>query len=171
MAEYYRDAGQYDKALWIVEHAMQGHLTVQEQNTWDDVHLRFTYATILFELGRKGEAKKNAEYFITELLKKYGGEEQMLTDKRYLPMRLYDIGIMYICAGDLEKGRVYLEQIPECKLCVTCETCDCFEYYFGMGLIAEQEGRKEEAVRLYEKAIEIKRDYPCAKNHLDKLKR
>ena len=76
---------------------------------------------------------------------------------------------MNICAGSLDKAREYLKQIPDCRLCVTCETCDCFEYYYGMGLIAELENRKDEARGLYEKAIKVKGDYPEAKHHLDNL--
>ena len=59
--------------------------------------------------------------------------------------------------------------MKESHVCVTCETCACFEYYFAMGLIAELEGRREDAKEFYEKAIEIKGDYPCAKHHLKGL--
>lgn len=169
VAEYYRDSGQPERALWVLNNTKHGRMATDEVDTWDDTHMMFVYATVFFELGQKFKAKQYAHLFIDELLKKYGGEKKLLSDKRYLPSRLYDLGIMYVCAGELDKARSYLEQIPNCKLCVMCETCDCFEYYFSMGLIAELEGRKGEAIRLYEKAIEIKGDYPCARNHLNKL--
>ena len=54
-----------------------------------------------------------------------------------------------------EKACEYLARIPDCKLCVMCISCDCFEYYFGMGLIAELNKRLQEAKCFYEKAIEI----------------
>lgn len=169
VAEYYRDRGELKKAIWVMYHTMLGNMAVAEVDTWDDYHTAFVCATICFELGNKKQAKDYAEFFITKLLERYGGEEKMLSDKRYRPMFLYDLAIMYVCSGNLDKGRFYIEQIPDCKLCVTCETCDCFEYYFCMGLIAELEGRNGEAIRLYEKAIQIKGDYPCAKRHLQKL--
>ena len=93
----------------------------------------------------------------------------MLSDRRYRPMYLYDLGIMKICAGELAEGKKYIEQIRECHLCVTCETCDCFEYYFGMGLLAELNHKKEEAREFYKKAMAIKGDYPCCERHLKNL--
>ncbi len=166
VAEYYRDKGELKRALWVMNHTAEGNMAVAEVDTWDDYHLAFLYATIYFELGNKKRAKHYADFFIEKLLQRYGGEEKMLSDRRYRPMFLYDLAIMHVCGGNLDKARFYIEQIPDCKLCVTCETCDCFEYYFCMGLIAELEGRNGEAIRLYEKAIQIRGDYPCAKRHL-----
>lgn len=167
-AEYYRDEGDLQQAATVIERALQfmyeGH-----KGSRDHAQLFFVYATIMFEQGRKKHAEKYAALYLSKLLERHEGEINLLSDLRYRPMYLYDLGIMNICAGNLDKGREYLEQIPECKLCVTCETCDCFEYYFGMGLIAELEGRKGDAKRLYEKAIEIKGDYHCAKRHLEKM--
>ena len=167
VAEYYRDRGEIAKAEKIMK---KGYLLWDTNSSEKDrAGYSFVYATILFEAGKQKQAEKHAKIFIQYLLKEHGGEEALLSDLRYRPMYLYDLGIMYICAGKLEKGKAYLEKIRACHLCVTCETCDCFEYYFGMGLLAELEGRKEEAGKLYQKAIEIKGDYPCAKRHLENL--
>ena len=167
MAEYYRDRGEIAKAEKIMK---KGYLLWDTNSSEKDrAGYSFVYATILFEAGKQKQAEKHAKIFIQYLLKEHGGEEALLSDLRYRPMYLYDLGIMYICAGKLEKGKAYLEKIRACHLCVTCETCDCFEYYFGMGLLAELEGRKEDAEKLYQKAIEIKGDYPCAKRHLENL--
>lgn len=168
IAEYYRDEGDLKQAAAVMERAFR-FLYAGHRGSYDHVQMFFVYATILFEQGRKQQAQKYVALYLNKLLERYEGEINLLSDLRYRPMRLYDLGIMNICAGNLDKGREYLEQIPECRLCVTCETCDCFEYYFGMGLIAELEGRLGEAKLLYKKAIEIKGDYPCAKRHLEKL--
>lgn len=167
-AEYYRDEGDLKKAAAVLDRALQ-YMYAGQKGSQEHMHLYFVYATIMFEKRERKKAQKYATLYLNNLLKRFKGEEELLSDLRYRPMRLYDLGIMNICAGNIDKGREYLEQIPDYKLCVTCETCDCFEYYFGMGLLAELEGRKGEARKLYERAIEIKGDYPCAKRHLDNL--
>lgn len=168
VAEYYRDSGQLRKAAQIIENTLQ-HIPDGKRGSYNHGHLFFVYATTMFELG---ERKKAAEYgglYLKNLFAREGSEEKILSDRRYRPMDLYNFAIAYICMGKIDKAKRYLEQIKDSRLCVNCETCDCFEYHFGMGLIAEMEGRKEEAKMLYEKAIEIKGDYPCAERHLRRL--
>ena len=165
VAEYYRDKGELEEAEKILKKAFKKVNT----DKYSTANLSFTYATVLFELGRRKEALEQANIFIRDLLKRHGGEESLLSDKRYRPMYLYDLGIMKICAGQFTEAKKYLEQIKKCNLCVTCETCDCFEYYFGMGLLAELNNRKEEAREFYKKAIEIRGDYPCCEWHLKNL--
>lgn len=163
--EYYRDQGEYKKA----EKLCRRMLKKAESHNLSITHLAFTFATVLFEMGKKNETEKYAKIFLEQFIKSHGGEEKMMSDVRYLPMYLYDISIMFVCIGKYDQARKYLEQIPKCRLCVICETCGCFEYYFGMGLIAELEGRKEEARTLYKKAIALKGDYACCVHHLNKL--
>ena len=175
-AEFYRDIGNYSYAVLILDDAIRFCDDTEANITkWKQIY--FTYTTVYFDssvyhgFGRKekDDIEKYAKMYMEELQKEYKSEEKWLSDLRYRPARLYDLAIISICVRDLEKARHYLEQIPDCKLCVMCETCDCFEYYFGMGLIAELEGKKEEAKKLYEKAIKIKGHYPCAEHHLEKL--
>lgn len=170
VAEFYRDSNQMKKAVKVMQF-IYDNADAEERKTYMFQHFSFTYATILAELGKKEEAKVHAEHFIECLIVREGSEEKLLADRRYRPMYLYDLAIMKICAGDLEAAKAYLAKIKECRLCVTCETCDCFEYYFGMGLIAELEGRKNEAEKCYCRAIEIKGSYPCCERHLRNLKK
>lgn len=168
VGEYYRDQGNLKKAEVMIKKALR-YIPQNNLDTTEHHYLFWVYATILLELGEKHRSEMYAVLHLEQFTKKYGGEEKMLSDLRYRPMHLYTLAIVNICCGNLQKGRAYLEQIEECIPCVTCETCTCFEYYFGMGLIAELEGRKNEARKLYEKAIEMKGDYPCAKRHLDNI--
>lgn len=163
--EYYRDQGDYKQA----EKMGKKLLAMAKKRSYSDRQLIFSYTTILFELGKKEEAAKYAKYYLKERYKQAGGEIDITKDRRYIPMHSYNIAIMYICMGNLDKACKYLGNIPDCKLCVMCETSGCFEYYFGMGLIAKLEGRKEEAKLLFEKAIELKGYYPCAMNQLRQL--
>lgn len=166
--EFYRDTGNLKKAEQIIKKALL-YIPQNRRNSSAHSYLYGVYATIFWEQGKTKKAQKYAKLRLERLMEEYGGEEKMLADLRYRPMHLYTLAIMNICAGDLNKAREYLKQIPDCRLCVTCETCDCFEYYYGMGLIAELENRKDEARGLYEKAIEVKGDYPEARHHLDNL--
>lgn len=165
MVEYYRDLGEYEKArkflMKMLERAKKGNVV---RNSY-----RFKMATILFELGDYKNATLYADAYIENRIQQYGSEEKMLEDRRYRPMNLYNIAMMHVCAKRLELAKKYIEQIRDCHLCVTCVSCDCFEYYFGMGIIAQIEGKKEEAKRFYQQALHIKPDYPCCKNHLKML--
>ncbi|MDE6434850.1 MAG: tetratricopeptide repeat protein [Lachnospiraceae bacterium] len=165
VAEYYRDKGDIKEA----ERVLVKLLDYMEKNNISRYHVYFTLTTVMFEKGDRERAKKYADAFIKGLLKQHGGEEAMLSDRRYLSMYAYDMVIMHICAGRLEEAKKYLEKMKNSHVCVTCETCACFEYHFAMGLVAELEGKAEDAKQYYKKAIEIKGDYPCAQRHLKKL--
>jgi tetratricopeptide (TPR) repeat protein len=165
VAEFYRDTGRAKEA----ERVMKRLFDYMKKNNISRYHTYFTMVTIMFERGDKERAEKCADLYLESFLKQHGGEENLLADRRYRPMYLYNLAIMNICAGRLDKAKVYLQQLGQSHLCVTCETSGCFEYHFGLGLIAELEGRKEEAKKHYQKAIEIKGNYPCCKKHLEML--
>ncbi len=168
LAEHYRDMGNLKLAEKLICKALG---TKDEKQKGNDKYrdLYFTYATILFEQGNQKKAADYAMRFIKDLFEREGGEEQLLTDERYRQMHLFDLAIMYLCAGELEKAKEYLAEMKKCKLCVICETWNCFEYYFGMGLVEEKNENWEEAKKWYQKALEIKEDYLCAKRHLELL--
>ena len=168
VAEYYRDSGQLEKAAKVIDKTLTD-ISDRQRGTYDYRSLLFTYTTVLFELRKRQKAEEYARLYLEYLFEGKGNEEKLLSDPRYRPMYLYDLAIAYICMGEVDKAEQYLQQIRDNKLCVSCETCDCFEYYFGMGLAAELKGKREEAIKLYKKAIEIKGDYPCAERHLRRL--
>lgn len=165
VAEYYRDKGNLKEALRVLDQ-LAGYM---KKNQFFNSHIYFTLATVMFEQGDKARAKKNADLFIEKFVEQHGGMEELFSDRRYLPMYAYDLAIMNICAGRLDEAEKYLQRIKENHVCVTCETCDCFEYYFASGLIAEIRGDKEDAAKYYKRAIDIKKDYPCAERHLKNL--
>ncbi len=168
IAEYYRDMGDFQRASEILEY-MENHIAKEDFNSHDMEHLDFVRTTVFFELNDAENAKRCSERFMTAFLKRHNGEEAVLRDERYRRMYQYVFVVMYACAGRLEEAKKYLDAMQPCKLCVTCTTWDCYEFYFAHGLIAELEGRREDAIANYKKAIEVKGDYPCAKQHLEKL--
>jgi tetratricopeptide (TPR) repeat protein len=168
VAEYYRDEGKLRTAAQMLERALE-NMYDGDKGSREHKYLYFVYATVMYELQERKWAAKYATIYLDYIKERYGSETLYVSDLRYRPMHLFDLAIMKICSGDIDKGREYLEQIKECKLCVTCETCDCFEYYYGMGLIAKEEGRKEEAKQHFKMALAVKGDYPCAKYHLEQL--
>ena len=170
IAEYYRDSGQVEKAVKLIKTAF-GKMTEKDRNSTVWKQLSFAAATIYFEAKDTLNAKNEGKIYFEQFRKWEGEFDKALSDARYKPCNLYNIGIIYLCMGDIDKAKEFISDIPDCRLCVMCECADCFEYYFGMGLIAEVEGRRDEAVKCYEKAIEIKGDYPCAENHLSMCKR
>lgn len=169
VAEFYRDIDDLNKAKMVMIRALYS-ATKEEKSTTDYAHLCFTAANIYAQLGEHKEAKKYADIFLDDLYRKNDGEEKLLSAKRYRPINLYLIGIIKICKGELSEGKKYIEQIKGCNLCVHCENAECHEYHFGMGLIAELEGRIEDAKVFYEKAISIKGGcYPAAERRLRNL--
>lgn len=163
--EFYRDQGDNKTA----EKYAKKLLDIAKKRNYNDKNVIFAYTTVLFELEKADLAKKYAHYYLKQLFAKEGSEEELFADRRYNPMHAYNFAVMYICMGDTEKACDYLSRIPDCKQCVMCVTCDCFEYYYGMGLIAELNKRLPEAKMFYEKAIAIKGRYACAKEHLKRV--
>ena len=166
LAEYYRDRGELKNAERLVKRAL---LHTEEKGASKYSHLSFIYATILFEQNNQEKAGLVAKSYLEELLNQKGGEDRLLMDKRYCQMHLYELAILKICMGEWQQAECYLTKMRECKLCVSCEKWDCFEYCYGMGLIAEHKGDFVSAKELYEKALRIKEDYPCAGRHLEKI--
>lgn len=168
LAEYYRDQGELKKAYELLRY-MKKHVAKEDIGTEDYEHLNFISATVYFEMGNEEQASVFADDFLEAFRKRRQGEEELLKDEKYCRMHQYVFVVMYACTGRMELAKKYLQKMQPCKLCVTCETSDCFEYFFASGLIAELEKHRDEAIRCYEKAIHIKGDYPCAKRHLEKL--
>ncbi len=168
IAEYYRDMGELKKASEILQY-MENNIAKEDFNTHDMEHLDFVRTTVFFELGDVENTKLCSERFMAAFLRRHHGVEALLRDERYRRMYQYVIIVMFACAGKLEDAKIYLDEMQPCKLCVTCTSSDCYEFYFAHGLIAELEGRIEDAITHYKKAIEVKGDYPCAKRHLEKL--
>lgn len=170
IAEYYRDKGDLKTAQDILQH-MEDYIAEEDLGTQDFEHLDFVRTTVFFERKNIQNARKYADRFLKSFLKRHEGEEALLKDERYRRMYLYVLVVMYACTDRMDLAKKYLDAMKPCKLCVTCTTCDCYEFYFAHGLIAELEGRKEDAVSFYKRAIEVKGDYPCAERHLQLIDR
>ncbi|MBQ9983578.1 MAG: tetratricopeptide repeat protein [Lachnospiraceae bacterium] len=168
IAEFYRDIGQMKKAHDYL-HYMESHTAKEDLGTGDYEHLDFIRTTVYYELGDRKNATICADRFLTAFLKRRGGEEKMLRDERYRRMLQYVLVVMHACAGRMEQAKKYLTEMRPCKLCVTCEAHDCYEFYFATGLIAEMEGRNAEAIENYKKAIILRGEYGCAQLHLEQL--
>lgn len=169
IAEYYRDKGELEKAENIVRKAYWR--CRDENDSYEVEHLMFVTASIAFSLGKQKKAREDAIGYFMRFNKRNGAEEELLADKRYQLMYLYDYAIMSLCAGDLKEAEEYIDRMEGCNVCVTCECMECFEYYFAKGMLAKVEGRLDEAREYIEKAIAIKGDYPCAEYQLSTLKK
>ena len=169
VAEYYRDKGELEKAENIVRKAYWR--CSDESFSYEIEHLMFVTASIAFLLGKQKKAREDVLGYFLRFNKRNGAEEELLADKRYQLMYLYDYAIMSLCAGDLKEAKEYIERMEGCNVCVTCECMECFEYYFAKGMLAKVEGRLDEAREYIEKAIAVKGDYPCAQYQLSTLKK
>ena len=169
IAEYYRDKGELEKAENIVRKA---YWRCRDENySYEVEHLMFVTASIAFSLGKQKKAREDVIGYFMRFNKRNGAEEELLADKRYQLMYLYDYAIMSLCAGDFKEAKEYIDRMEGCNVCVTCECMECFEYYFAKGMLAKAEGRLDEARGYIEKAIAVKGDYPCAQYQLSTLKK
>lgn len=166
IAEYYRDSGQLKKASKMIDYALE-KLSADKIHSRERREAEFAAMTIAFELGEKYKTRSKCEIYLDEVKDSFGNIDKLLCDLRYRPMWSYNIGIVKLCMGELRDADSYFEQMRQCKLCVVCESTDCFEYYFGMGLLAELSNQYDKAMVLYKKAIELKGHYPCAERHLN----
>ncbi|MBE5925076.1 MAG: tetratricopeptide repeat protein [Lachnospiraceae bacterium] len=168
LVDYYYEEGYMDKAKKLVDY-IRTKISQKDKDLLES--LEYKTALVYYEIGNTARAKIAAQAYVRHLKDKNGGINGVLRDKRYNPIYLYNLAMMKLASGEPKEALNYVERIKECHLCVVCECTDCFEYHYGKGLIYEALGKNEEAVALYEKAIELKGFYPEASRHLRSIKK
>ena len=72
------------------------------------------------------------------------------------------LALFYLCKGDKNRCREYLDQIKHCMLCLRCRTQECFDELIVRGYLAEAEGDNTSAVAFFERGAKIcPRDTEC----------
>ena len=80
--------------------------------------------------------------------------ENYLSYQPYRSRRLCELGWMYICLGETEKGLNFLEEMERCR-CRECEYKGCCESFRNRGFYYEAIGEYEKALECYEKVLEL----------------
>ncbi len=80
--------------------------------------------------------------------------EDYLAYPPYHCARLGNLGWIYICLGETEKGLAFLEEMESCR-CKDCEFRGCYESFQDRGFYYEAVGEYGKALEHYEKALEL----------------
>lgn len=115
----------------------------------------------LWHLGRKEETQHYRELYWKSQEKEYedcrdlGKSVEELYERACGCERthLYDLFILSFYSGDLEQARGYAERMGCSKWCEWCTRSDCSELWECKGLLALRDGDREEAVRLFRRAV------------------
>lgn len=86
------------------------------------------------------------------------------------PIRLNNLGYIYLFMQDEEKAEEYFARACTQMPCETCKYCGCYEAYYGLGLVYEQMSLPEKALEYYEKALNSNKNYIRCKKRMKALK-
>lgn len=109
---------------------------------------------LLKHFAKAGEHARNAYDLY---LKEAASEEAYLSYAAKRPLHLSRIGECYLYMGEFDKAYQMFRLMDAGYRCEHCRNAECYEKYRNLGLyyLCLGEGRKEDALRQYEKALEL----------------
>ncbi len=113
-------------------------------------------AKCYFLMGQPGAAKEMANKaldFFRETMS-YSIEDYM-SYPQYRPVRLGDVGFIYLCAGETDKAYELFKEMTKCYKCSSCQHAECYDSSIFLGYYYMQKGDKVKAYEYFKKAMEI----------------
>ncbi len=86
--------------------------------------------------------KRNEEYY----LHSFEGKN---------PYRYKLLASLFLCMGDTDKANKYLDMAESAPLCIDCQHQQCYDALLVRGYAEEIAGRPEEALKYFQRAVEI----------------
>ncbi len=111
---------------------------------------------LICDIYEEEDVEQAHRYFLEDI---YGGKSHY-----------YDMGVYWVYMGEIEKAKQCVSDLAKRDRCRTCIHKDCTDLFELMAIIAEAEGKYEEALRLYEKSHEFDKFNKYAAWKVNKLK-
>ena len=142
------------RAVGFLESIFSGEIGIKEQ--WD---YRLQTAKLFFRCQDLEKAQYYGHIVFETFQYTNRGKteikiEHYLSYQPYHSRRLCELGWMYICLGEIEKGLTFLEEMERCR-CRECEYKGCCESFRNRGFYYEAIGEYEKALECYEKVLEL----------------
>lgn len=159
LLEYAKAAECYQKALSL------------EKDPEDLYEYEKSLAKTYYLMGKQEKAKEHAQKAFDYFHEIGWTEEDYVNYKASAPLRLGNIGWLYLCLGDKEKAEENFKRMDEIHLCRYCTHGKCFESSLWLGRLYESLGDYERAVECLEETLRRDPERVQAKKALENLRR
>lgn len=168
LGNFYRDIGKFKDAITCFQNCIN---LAQRLNDKEIVRMHYSDLTaIYFEMGDRAQAAFYAKKALDMMVELEGSlEKRVATNKKYCPARAFSIAVALLFYGDLKQAEKYQQIVIDSYQCSDCYYKECFEAYYGQGLIMEIKENAQKAAELYRKALEIKPIYPECRRALERV--
>lgn len=165
IADFYFDIGNYRKAVSYYKKTL-GMVDASHYNMHNYL---MGMAKAYAMMGQKKKARLYFDKVMDYINKEYGSIEQFLSYPPFAMGRSYSFGILYYYMEEYEQARQCFTQMANLKKCRTCTYGTCYEMLVGQAILAELDGRKEEARLLHEKVLQIEPGMAISRRKLKEL--
>ena len=136
------------KALEMYRKALE----LTKKNDEDYVRCCRCIMECLAALDRRQEAVQYQQMAFESLRMMFGSVEKYLENYYYRKSRLYEVGALFYYTGELDKARMFFDQIGEAPRCRHCNYQICEDYWEAKGFLFEAEGNLKEALNCFREA-------------------
>ncbi len=165
---YFYYQGDLKKALYLYECAINR----KENLSVDEItECYYQLARCHGELKQLKMAKTYFDICLARITNQYESLEQYTRYTKYSKKHCGRLVSLYCSIGDLEKARIYLQQMQEAPMCQECEHQRCYEVLLKEAHLYELEGRLKEALTYYAAAITRNSELVLAKVRAEKIKK
>ncbi|MEE1342592.1 MAG: hypothetical protein U0L23_07730, partial [Lachnospiraceae bacterium] len=145
----YKAMGDYKNVVAIARKALKQYSLTDGSAIYYIDSIRFAKAM----LGDKKEAQKYFEYRIRNIESRCKLADYLDYAESKM-LRLYHMGMAYCDIGDVENAKKIYARMT-CDHCGNCHYAQCIDKVILEGRIAEEEGRIEDAIACYKRAISM----------------
>ena len=145
----YKAMGDYKNVVAIARKALKQYSLTDGSAIYYIDSIRFANAM----LGDKKEAQKYFEYRIRNIESRCKLADYLDYAESKM-LRLYHMGMAYCDIGDVENAKKIYARMT-CDHCGNCHYAQCIDKVILEGRIAEEEGRIEDAIACYKRAISM----------------
>ena len=149
-----------DNLYKALEAARQAFQKAEEKDlVWGKYPVLLQLIELYSLLTEKELAAKYANIFLEELQKVYGYNPDVPAEVQFMEHlqsdkdNTYDLARVYLGLGDLEKAQKCLEKLLGPGFCRKCNKRGCTEAYHLKGMICEEKGMLEDALKSYQIAV------------------
>lgn len=167
MGDRYVELAEYEKAA---KQFLKSVALRRDDDFWGRFHGELDLTRNYYMLGEYDKAKCHANKALQCLTERNTTPEDYMTWPGREPVRTGQIGWIYLALGDNEKGRKYLEEMENLRLCRYCGYSKCYEASLWLGYYYYCEKEYEKAAELMEETLRRYSKSPDAEFLLRKLR-
>jgi tetratricopeptide (TPR) repeat protein len=165
--DFCRDISKFKDALAAYLHCVELAEPVDLEYARDRIK---DVAWVYYDMGNMQKAAFYAKKYLDMINKLSGDVEQwVMANPLFCVGRAASVETAYLLAGDLEQAEKYQQITMRNPLCYHCKYPQCYEGYYGAGLLMEAKGELQKAAELFQQALNIKPVYEESRRALNRV--